>query len=99
MDGNAHAQISRALIRRGWGKNVVPRSLPTRPLGRLLKMFIDLQITALVAQGPDEGTEFASDGDDDLVAHEVYGQLSDGKLHPVRSCGFLTQLESFGPLR
>jgi hypothetical protein len=30
--------------------NVVPRSLPNRPLGRLLKMFIDLQITALVAQ-------------------------------------------------
>ena len=35
-------------------------------------MFIDLQITALSAQeGPDEGTEFASDGDNDLVAHEA----------------------------
>jgi hypothetical protein len=52
--------------------NVVPRSCGIRPLGCLLKMFMDLQITDLVAQkGPDEGTEFASDGDNDLVAHEA----------------------------
>ena len=51
---------------------MVPRSCGIRPLGCLRKMFIDLQITALSAQeGPDEGTEFASDGDNDLVAHEA----------------------------
>ena len=30
----------------GMRGNVAPRSFPIRPLGRLLKMFIDLQITA-----------------------------------------------------
>jgi hypothetical protein len=48
-------------------------------------MFIDLQITALVAQeGPDEGAEFASDGDDDLVAHEApCGQTHEAGVESV----------------
>lgn len=38
-------------------------------LGRVLKILIDLQTTALVAQKrPDEGAEFTSDGNNDLVA-------------------------------
>jgi hypothetical protein len=56
-----------------------------RPSGRLLKMVIDFQITALVAQeGPDEGAEFASDGDDDLVAHEApCGQTHEAGVEPI----------------
>lgn len=48
-------------------------------------MFIDLQITTLAAQkGPDEGTEFASDGDNDLVAHEApCGQPHEAGVEPV----------------
>ena len=48
-------------------------------------MFIALQITTLVAQkGPDEGAEFASDGADDLVAHEApCGQTYKAGVEPV----------------
>ena len=59
--------------------------LPIRPLGRLLTMFIDLQITALVAQKrPDEGAEFAGDRDDDLVARKApCGQPHEAGVEPV----------------
>ena len=48
-------------------------------------MFIDLQITILSAQeGPDKGTEFASDGDNDLVAQEApCGQPHEAGVEPV----------------
>ena len=48
-------------------------------------MFIALQITTLVAQkGPDEGAEFASDGNDNLVAHEApCSQTHEAGVEPV----------------
>ena len=56
-----------------------------RPLGRLLEMFIDFQVTALVAQErPDEGAEFAGDRDDDFVARKApCGQTHEAGVEPV----------------
>jgi hypothetical protein len=59
-----------------------------RPLGRLLEMFIDFQVTALVAQErPDEGAEFAGDRNDDFVARKApCGQTHEAGVEPV--CAF-----------